>query len=235
MSLANEIQRPEGEEAPIGNGPRLFQFKPENVPAGRIYEALADHQVHEEWDHRAFIAELQRWAGLFNRAFDLGVPEVSLGIDRLRTQRLGHFCRGHNAFGLRGEIILNNRYLHEVREPWRVLGTLLHELLHGWQQAYGKSGKNNYHNKQFREKAQTYGLIVDDRGCTQYDSGGRFFALLREHGMELPELVVPAPVIRERGESKLKKWSCGCTNVRVAVPDFRARCLRCGREFLRCD
>ena len=32
-------------------------------------------------------------------------------------------------------------------------------------------------------------------------------------------------------KSKLKKWTCGCTNVRVAVSDFRARCLKCGNEF----
>ncbi len=37
-----------------------------------------------------------------------------------------------------------------------------------------------------------------------------------------------------RGDSKLKKWSCGCpVNVRVAVADFRAVCLDCGEQFVR--
>ena len=31
--------------------------------------------------------------------------------------------------------------------------------------------------------------------------------------------------------SKLKKWSCGCQNVRVAIADFSATCNKCGNEF----
>ena len=31
--------------------------------------------------------------------------------------------------------------------------------------------------------------------------------------------------------SKLKKWSCGCQNVRVAIADFSATCNKCGYEF----
>ena len=238
MSLARSFPSPDELPAESGTTPRLFQFKPENDEAGRIYEALADHQSREDdWKYRSFIAKLQQWAGIFDATFDLKVPEVSLGIDRLRPNRLGHFCRGHNAFGLKGEIKLNSRHLIDMRAPWEVLGTLLHELLHGWQQAYGKAGKWNYHNVQYCAKAREYGLLVNHRGETHYDPEGRFFQVLREHGMDLPDLRTEAPVTvgRERGESKLKKWSCGCTNARVAVSDFRARCLRCGREFLRCD
>jgi len=36
-----------------------------------------------------------------------------------------------------------------------------------------------------------------------------------------------------RGESKLEKWTCGCTYVRVAVADFQALCLKCGKVFSR--
>jgi hypothetical protein len=215
-------------------GSKLLPFKPETDPGDRIYEALSDHQRSEDWRYRNFVAELHRWAAIFDRSFGLSVPEVSLGIGRLRAGRLGHFCPGHNLFGLKGEIVLNARYLLDARGSWEVLGTLLHELLHGWQQAHGKAGRHNYHNVQFRRKAFDCGLVVDDRGHTTYDPEGRFFDLLREHGVDLPELPPPVPRVRTSGGSKLKKWSCGCTNVRVAVERFHARCLHCGNEFLRC-
>jgi hypothetical protein len=40
---------------------------------------------------------------------------------------------------------------------------------------------------------------------------------------------------RKPGHSTLKKWSCGCTNARVAVPDFAAVCLRCDNRFVCLD
>jgi hypothetical protein len=60
-----------------------------------------------------------------------------------------------------------------------------------------------------------------------------FVALLREHGVDAETTigrVVPL-LIPIQGKSKLKKWSCGCTNVRVAVQDFWAKCLKCENEF----
>src|SRR4051794_6048200 len=142
MSLAKSFPSPKELPAENGTSPRLFQFKPEDNQAARIYKAVADHQVREDWEYREFVAEMHRWAVIFDATFELKVPEVSLAIDHLRRSRMGQFRYGHNAFGLQGEIILNDRYLHDEDRPWEVLGTLLHELLHGWQQAHGKPGKN---------------------------------------------------------------------------------------------
>ena len=109
---------------------------------------------------------------------------------------------------------------------------MLHELFHGWQQAHGTPGRRNYHNHEFRNKALTYGLVVDERGCTRYLPDSPFVRLLRAYGVEVSPLrAATPPRERERGESKLKKWSCGCTNVRCAVPDLRAVCLKCGQPF----
>lgn len=207
------------------------EFKPETVrdEPPPIYRALAEHQQSEAWQHRRLLIELHRWAEIFNREFALGVPEFSLAIDRLRCTRLGHFREGHNLFGLKGEIVINRSHLDG--EFVDVLGTLLHELLHGWQQAHGKPGRGNYHNKEFRGKSACYGLIIDARGLTQYEPNSRFFELLERYGIRPPEL--PQPTVRERivGKSKLKRWSCACTNVRVAVRTFSARCLLCDQLF----
>lgn len=195
-----------------------------------VYRVLAEHQRAEEWDLQGVLCALLRWAEIFNTEFKLEVPNLSLRVDWLSRNRLGHFRYGHNGFGLRNEIAINRRYLDQ-RDFWQVLGTLLHELLHAYQQAHGKPGKGNYHNREFRKKAQQYGLIVDQRGFTQYAPDSPFLDLLRKHDVHVP--AVPPPAVAHRGASKLKKWSCGCTNVRVAVADFRAKCLRCHNVFER--
>src|SRR5581483_10825801 len=122
---------------------------------------------------------------------------------------LGHFRYGHNGFALKGEIIINDRHLNN-RQGWETLGTLLHELIHAWQQAHGKPGRGNYHNQQFREKAARYGLIVDHRGYTDYEPDSPFTRLLAEHGVNVPPLEKPtAQPGRSACTSRLKKWSCG--------------------------
>ena len=229
-----ESQKDHGLEPPRDEGGMYgLQFKRES--SAGVYEALATHQTSEPWAARGVIAELHRWVPIFDERFGLGIPEVALGIDRLRATRLGHFRPGHNGFGLKGEIIINRRHL-EGREGWQTIGTLFHELLHAWQQAHGSPGRGNYHNKQLREKAARYGLVIDQRGYTEYEPDSPFTRLLAEFGVDVPPLERPAArPCRTAGSSKLKKWSCGCTNVRVAVRDFRARCLNCGREFLQSE
>jgi hypothetical protein len=210
-----------------------LKFKQDTKP---VYRVLADHQATEvSWEFREFTAWLQLWAARFIVEFLLDVREVSLCVEWLRRGRLGHFRHGLNGFGLAGEIALNRQHL-DALEPWEILGVLLHELLHAWQERHGTPGKNNYHNREFRQKAREYGLVVDQRGRTRHVSDSPFFHLLARYGETAPK--VPPERYLLRGGSKLKKWSCGCSppiNVRVAVPHFYARCLWCGAEFSPCD
>lgn len=198
---------------------------------GHVYEALALHQsTVDGWELRELVRQLHEWSEVFNLEFKLEIPERSLCVDRLRASRKGHFRYGLNGFGLKGEIGINLR--HVRRETfWDVLATLLHELLHAWQQAYGEPGKRNYHNKKYREHALSLGLEVDQRGRQSVIPDGPFVELLRRRGVEVPDL--PTPRLRIHGQSKLKLWTCGCTRVRVAVAEFHARCLRCGNLFVR--
>jgi hypothetical protein len=200
-----------------------------------VYGALAAHQRTEPWRWQGHLIELQRWSDIFAFTFKLEIPHVSLAVTRLRASRYGHFHCGHNGFGLKGEIALNARYLDGSRPPWEILGTLLHELLHAWQQSHGAPGKSNYHNVEFRRKAREFGLVIDQRGVTNYEPESPFMTLLREHRIDLPEMPEPPAEPLYQGSSKLKKWSCGCTNVRVAKAVFRARCLLCGNEFTYVD
>lgn len=204
----------------------------EGVENADIYRNLAHHQQQESWFARDLVVVLQEWAERINVEFKLHIPQITIRVDVLKRSCFGHFRYGHNGFGLRGEVAINARYLNN-RPGWQVLGTLLHELLHAWQQAHGTPGKGNYHNYEFRNKALMYGLVIDRDGHTRYLEDSAFTALLRRHGVHVPPLeILSAPPSRERGESKLKKWSCKCTNVRCAK-ELKARCLACGHEFHR--
>jgi hypothetical protein len=68
-----------------------------------------------------------------------------------------------------------------------------------------------------------------------------FVSLLKSHGVTLNKgmesetdgtVKIPSKK-KSKGRSKLKKWTCGCTNVRVAVKDFEAKCLKCCQDFKR--
>jgi hypothetical protein len=203
----------------------------QSVP--QIYPALAQHQRDEAWAGRGIITELQDWAGRFIVAFKLEIPHVVQCVDHLPRTRYGHFRQGHNGFGLRGEIAVNARYLGQGGAKLEVLGTLLHELLHAWQQAHGTPGKRNHHNAQFRAKALELGLIIDRRGLSGYAADSRLKTFYSGLASSFRTMRWCRRARRPRGDSKLKKWSCGCTNVRVAVADFRAMCLKCGDEFRR--
>ena len=183
------------------------------------------------WFGKDLAVVLREWADRFNVQFKLDIPQIVIRIDILNRSRFGHFRYGHNGFGLRGEVGMNARYLTGQREEWRVLGTLLHEILHAWQQSHGSPGKGNYHNREFREKALTLGLVIDRRGFTDYIGGSRFLDLLQRHQIKVPTIVATAQSEpRISGQSKMKKWSCDCTNIRCAT-ELAAKCLKGNGDF----
>jgi len=228
----------------ISNASALLLGDPATVPikvdaevlrllnrSSAIYSDLAFHQQTESWSWRDLSAVLHAFAEHLNVEFKLDIPEISLCLDRLDCHRYGHFRFGHNGFGLKGEIALNSRFLIGNRPFWKVLGTLLHEMLHAWQQAHGTPAKGNHHNAEFRAKARELGLVVDENGVTEYAVQSPFKDVLTTLGIDMSDEDSPASASPLRGKSKLKKWTCGCTIVRVAIADFRAVCLKCEREF----
>jgi hypothetical protein len=145
--------------------------------ASNVYAVLANHQSSDHsWALHQLLKWLQVWKDRFISEFKLEIKDISFCVDWLHWQRYGHFRPGHNGFGLLGEVAINRRYLFH-REPWQLLGTLLHELLHAWQDVHGKPGKGNYHNRQFRTKAAVYGLIIDEAGRTEYESDSPFMLI----------------------------------------------------------
>ncbi len=198
-----------------------------------INDALRRHASDiEDWRFAQTITWLHLWSNRFISEFGLEIETPAIRIDRIRKRALGTYRYGRNGFGLRHEITFNVH--HIARPPAEILETLLHELLHQWQDMHGKPGKGNYHNREFIRKAFYFGLKIDQRGRSLgVVPGSLFMQLLERYDIDTTVLPLPQefPIPqRKQGRSKLHKWSCGCTNVRVATR-LNAQCLSCGRRF----
>ncbi len=114
--------------------------------------------------------------------------------------------------------------------------TLVHEMVHYHNSCEDIEDCNSqqYHNKHFRTRAETYGLNVEKDGRRGWSITSispklqsildtikinkKVFSLYRQVKKSTPAI------------TKAKKFSCGCTNVRCAV-DLEAKCLKCDNVF----
>ena len=202
------------------------------------HDAIARYQKMEAgWRYHPAIQEVLRWKEIFDREFKLDLPDVAFCIGYTRRNCHGYFRPGHNWYGFKREILLNEDSLLELvaeKQFWQVIGTTLHELLHAWQDLHGVPGRGNYHNAEIRAKALGCGEIIDERGYTTYVEGGRFFQLLEKYGVA--EIVINGAERFKPQATKLKKWVCGCQpqyGTWVAIKDFDVCCNRCGEDFVR--
>ena len=205
-------------------------------PQKPINDSLKEHATATDWKYSDFVAWLHTWAGLLDDRLQLGVETPAIRVDHIRARAIGTYRNGHNGFGLEHQITFNTRYLNK-NDPADCLDTLLHELIHEWQYLHGTPGKWNYHNKEFREKARSLGLLIDERGVSHgVIPDSPFTRLLRQHGVDTSRLPLPNEerLRRPKGDSKMKKWTCGCTNVRCAV-ELAATCITCGNPFTRAE
>jgi hypothetical protein len=218
-----------------------------------INDTLKEHVVDlADWKYRKLTITLHEWAERFNTSFKLEIETPVINIDSTRIHTIGSYRPSRNGFGLRHEITFNSTYLDCPFAEH--LDTLLHELLHEWQELQGKPGKSskyNYHNREFREKAFSYGLVISKHGNPLGVVPGRFTELLERYGVDTSCLQSPPKFEskneyeraensgvrsnRASGNSKMKKWFCSCSpvvNIRAAVK-INAKCMECGELFQR--
>jgi len=190
----------------------------------------------QEWKHAHLGQDLYRFFGIFNEAFfesQLSAPIIS--IEGSRVTKLGGYRIGRNGFGAKNHININARHLNQSKVE--ILSTLVHEMVHQWQhEVTMNAAKPPYHNIEFQKKSLDLGIPSDSYGH-QLSISDPFIAVCRANGLEIDEKIINAMALPHRpilrGNSKLKKWSCGCTNVRVAVADFEAMCLKCNNMFVQ--
>ncbi len=183
----------------------------------------------------ALHSELTRAFAFFNRRFWAGklpVPVFAFFCQPPKGQRLGHFCarRWHAPDGtLRDEIVIYAD-LALCLGMQAILETLLHEMVHVWQEHFGRRGA--VHNAQWHTEAARVGLLTQGpHGFTT--AGPAFLAAVAEFRPRVEEIPFR---VRETAchQGKLARWSCGCGfGVRVAVRHFDATCNVCRQPFRR--
>jgi len=174
---------------------------------------------------------LYRFFDLFNAQWFSGeLVQAVIAFKKTRVTTLGHYNFGRNEFGLKYEINMNSQYME--RPFCQILATLLHEMIHLEEDMRGmKLGKSsgNRHSKFFQERSRMLGIPSDARGYS-IGVGEPFTGFVSRHGVEI---IAEKPDARrfKKGSSNLRKYSCGCTNVRVGSKRFSAVCKLCGKEF----
>lgn len=189
-----------------------------------------------DWPLCRLSSELYWWTEFFNTAFfkNQPVPIPILSFEKKSVKNLGHYQKERNGFGLKENININQWHLD--RPLWEILVILIHEMCHSWQTLYGNPSKSWFHNREFQMKMLEFGIVCNNKGC-HLGVGDPFVFLLKRHGIALnlnrerDGIMKIPPTPKKKGKSKLKKWTCGCTNIRVAVSDLEAKCLKCGNRF----
>ena len=99
------------------------------------------------------IRELSRWhAGYNQERFGGALREIPIRISRRMKSRLGHYSPASE--GCVPEIVLSRRHIR--RDGWdEALHTLLHEMVHQWQDEQGLVVD---HGSSFRAKARAVGI-----------------------------------------------------------------------------
>ena len=195
----------------------------------------------DEWSLNPLVNELYWFVDFFNIAFfrNTPVPTPVLTFEKANLKSLGFYRIGLNDWAVRNQINLNKIYLD--RPLSETLQTLVHEMVHSWEHEYLQTKErthNWYHKTKFREKMGEIGIETDNAGV-HISLSDPFVFLLKKHGVEFsnyPQGKYPIPLPpkkKPKGKSKLAKWTCGCTNIRVGVKDFEALCLKCGNIFER--
>jgi hypothetical protein len=104
-------------------------------------------------DDEAIAAKLTEWHARYNaERFGGGLKRVAVRVSRRMRARLGHYAPAQQ--GRPAEIAISRRHLrrHGFAEA---LETLLHEMVHQWQD---EQGHPLGHDRRFREKARSVGI-----------------------------------------------------------------------------
>lgn len=223
------------------------------------------HNVAEanDWEVRDLTLELYKWYDIFNvRLFaDEPLRRPILGFDELNIRTLAQFYVTRNQLGLYNVINLNFKHISLdgssatwLHGTWAFLETLLHEMLHSWQDTYGlhKPSKivikqKKGHNREYIAKAESFGLHVQPEDGWHTDiATGLFAELMTEYNIT-PLTDVPPAQEDDKGNywkrGKPRKWSyrqkinkwlcptCGET-VRTKKSFPGCICLMCNEAYI---
>lgn len=198
-----------------------------------------------------FQAYQSAWAYFNTALFDGDLAPCLLNFSR---------HRGSNGFFTANRWQRGDQKIHEIslnpdqllRPAQESMGTLVHEMVHQWQQDHGEPPRKSYHDAEWANKMEEVGLIPSDTGepgghrtgqrMSHYvEPGGKFDLAFRRMPREalLPWQsgcnAEPTPSPRAK-KVKLKCPECGMAIWTLATDAGRdVECGDCGERFLNKD
>ena len=106
--------------------------------------------------------ELMEWHRTLNAGYFEGtLRAIEVSVSRRMRSRLGHYTAA-SAAGEPAEIVISRRHIRRHGRE-EALNTLLHEMIHQWQQEITGQEEDSYHGHgpAFRNKANEIGRMLD--------------------------------------------------------------------------
>ncbi len=194
-----------------------------------------------EREYRAFQAA---YDFLNTELFSGSLPHVLVTLQR-HAKAKGYFApnrfAGRIEQGTAHELAMNPD-VFTGRSDKLILSTLAHEMVHVWQQTYGKIPRRAYHDKQWAEKMKAVGLYPSTTGepggketgqsVTHYIiEGGSYdnaYAKFAATGFQLNWQSQPFGIERKKKTASKTKYTCGtCGTNAWAKPDTSLICGAC--------
>ena len=189
--------------------------------------------------------ELQTAYEFYNKnLFGGELPDCLISYTR-NPKTAGHYCHERwqdtsTEERKADEICLNVEILKRVGVE-RVLSTLVHEMVHCWQQHFGKAPRAGYHNRQWANRMDEVGLSPSGPGgkrtgqkmSHEIEEGGPFDRttnLLIEAGFTLT-WASPPKLNLKKPSSKLKYICPGCETNVWGKPNLSITCQSCDQDF----
>ena len=190
---------------------------------------------------------LQRAFDHFNNTLYGGeLPNVLITVAR-KAKTKGYFWADRYTSKGSGEVIheiaLNPDFFQGDDVAADVLSTLVHEMAHLWQEAFGeKKPRKAYHNREWANKMKAVGLIPSNTGMpggkqtgqkmTHYiDPDGVFEKSCHEFLKEVKPFLIEAilyPVIPKETKNSKVPYICEkCGSKAWAKPETLLKCGRC--------
>lgn len=189
--------------------------------------------------------ELQTAYNFFNeKLFGGQLPHCLITLQRKNRAR-GYFSPERFAsvdMSIVDEIAMNPMHF-ESRTVTETLSTLVHEMVHLWQQHFGKPSRSAYHNAQWGDKMEQIGLMPSDTG----KEGGKRTGQQMTHyiiqnscfGIECEKLLATGLKITwmDRATQKKKqapraKYHCDMCNSNVwGKGGLMIMCMACEQEM----
>jgi hypothetical protein len=184
--------------------------------------------------------------------FACALPNVLVTFQRHAHTR-GYFCA--DRFSPR----IGNGKAHELamnpdaftnRSDEEILSTLAHEMVHVWQQVYGKPGRGRYHNREWANKMKVIGLYPSASGQPGGKETGSSvshyilpagpyaaaYTALEQTGFKLQWQSTRPTKDRERSLRSKTKFTCArCGQNAWAKPTAALGCCACGPGAVRME